>query len=152
MKNSKSLLLRPYIIFFALILILFLSGCSEDSSDSQYIVSAKEFNSTYFEIVECIDSRDTLKSLRQLQNEENTEKLEQIKDLLKDIKQNIPKDREQIFHTFELRYNDLVFLKESYSKFESLTEDDRGKIDTIFISIDMDKENWKDKKSSIKWY
>ena len=90
--------------------------------------------------------------MRQLQNEENTEKLEQIKDLLKDIKQNIPKDREQIFQTFELRYNDLVFLVESYSKFESLTEDDRGKIDTIFISIDMDKENWKDKKSSIKWY
>jgi len=143
---------RNYILFFALILVLTLSGCSNDSSDSQYIVSAKEFNSTYFEIVECIDSRDTLKSLQQLQNEENTEKIDKIKDLLKEIKKNLPKDREQLFYTFELRYNDLVFLKESFSKLESLNEDDRGKIDTIFISIDMDKENWKDKKSSIKWY
>ncbi len=66
MKNSKSLLLRPYIIFFALTLILLLPGCSKDRADLQYLISAKEFNSTYFEIVECIDSRDTLRSLQQL--------------------------------------------------------------------------------------
>lgn len=136
---------------FTLILMLILSGCSNDNPTSQYHKSAKEFNNIYFEIVECIDLGNTLKSLEQLQSEQNSKKIEQLGAILDNIKTDMPKDREQIYNTFKQRYENLVFLKKSYSKFESLNEDDRGKIDTIFISIGLDKKNWNDKGSSIIW-
>ncbi|MHB8065616.1 MAG: hypothetical protein ACYDG2_23860 [Ruminiclostridium sp.] len=142
---------RSYLTILTLILTLIVSGCSNDNSTSQYHKSAKEFDNMYFEIVECIDLGNTLKSLEQLQNEENIKKIEELGTLVKDIEKNLPKDSEQLYNTFNERYKNLVFLKESYPKFERITVDDKIKINSILISIGLDKENWNDKNSSIIW-
>ncbi len=143
--------LTKFLVVLTLILIFESTGCSNDNSTSQYHKSAKKFNSIYFEIVECIDLGNTIKSLERLQSEENSKKIDELGNIIKDIKNNIPKDREQLYNTFNERYENLVYLKESYEKLESFNEDDRGKIDTIFISIGLEKDNWKDKNSSIIW-
>ena len=143
-----SIKVRSHLVVLYLIFTLIMSACSNDKSASQ---DAKEFISTYFEIVECIDLGNTLKSLEQLQSEQNSMKIEHLGVLLKNIKSNVPKDNEKLYDTNKLRYENLLFLKESYSKLQSLTEDERGKIDSIFISIGLDKKNWNDKGSSIIW-
>lgn len=146
--DIMSIKVRSHLVVLYLIFTLIMSACSNDKSASQ---DAKEFISTYFEIVECIDLGNTLKSLEQLQSEQNSMKIEHLGVLLKNIKSNVPKDNEKLYDTNKLRYENLLFLKESYSKLQSLTEDERGKIDSIFISIGLDKKNWNDKGSSIIW-
>ncbi len=142
---------RSFLTILTLIILLIMPGCSKDTTTSQYHNSAKEFNSIYFEIVECIDLGNTIKSLENLHNEENLKKIEKLGTILKEIDKNIPKDREQLYNTFKNRHENLVFLYEAYPSFESLSVDDRIKINSIFISIGMDKDNWNDKNSSIIW-
>ena len=142
---------RSFLTILTLIILLIMPGCSSDTAVSQYHSSAKEFNSIYFEIVECIDLENTLKSLENLHNEEKLKKIEKLAILLKEIDENIPKDRKQMYNAFKNRHENLVFLYEAYPNFKNLNENDRGKIDSIFISIGMDKDNWNDKNSSIIW-
>ena len=142
---------RSFLTILTLIILLIMPGCSKDTTTSQYHNSAKEFNSIYFEIVECIDLENTLKSLENLHNEEKLKKIEKLAILLKEIDENIPKDRKQMYNAFKNRHENLVFLYEAYPNFKNLNENDRGKIDSIFISIGMDKDNWNDKNSSIIW-
>ena len=142
---------RKFLTILTLIILLIMPGCSKDTKVSQYHNSAKEFNSIYFEIVECIDLGNTLKSLENLHKEEELKKIEKLGTILKEINKNIPKDREQLYNAFKNRHENLVFLYEAYPNFKNLNENDRGKIDSIFISIGMDKDNWKDKNSSIIW-
>ncbi|MEA4962218.1 hypothetical protein [Lutispora sp.] len=63
----------------------------------------------------------------------------------------MPKDKENFYDSFKNRYEELVFLRESYDNFNKLTQEDRGRIDRIFISIGLNKENWKDKNSTVFW-
>lgn len=143
---------RKHLNILSLILLLIISGCSNDTTTSQYQKSAKEFNSIYFEIVECIDLGNTIKSLESLHSEEKLGKIKKLGSILKEINKNIPKEREELYNTFKNRYENLVFIYEAYPNFNNLNENDRGKIDSIFISIVMDKDNWNDKNSSLMWY
>lgn len=147
MKNKT----RNYQTLLLLILFLFLAGCSSDSSSALYNKFAKEFNNTYFKVVKNIDISNTLKSLEKMQTEENVENIDKLGKLVNDLKENLPKGKEQSLNTFNERYEDLKFLKNSYSKFESLSVDDRIRINSIIISIDLEKKNWKDKHSTIIW-
>lgn len=141
-----------HLIILILVLTSIIPGCSNDNSVSQYNKSAKEFYTIYFEILESIDSDNTLESLEKLQKDENIKKLDKLGILVKDIKANIPKGKEQKLSYIDKRYNNLIFIKESYPKFKSLSVDDKIKIDSILISIGLDIGNWKDKDSTIIWY
>lgn len=52
---------------------------------------------------------------------------------------------------FRSRYEDLLFLSESYTKFNLLTQDEKREIDVVLVNMGMNIENWKDKKSTIIW-
>lgn len=147
MKNKT----RNYQTVLLLILFFILAGCSSDSSSTLYNKSAKEFNNTYFKVVENIDVSNTLKSLERIQTEENVKNIDKLGKLINDLKENIPKGKEQSLNTFNERYEDLKFLKNSYTKFESLSVDDKIRINSIIISIGLEKENWEDKHSTIIW-
>ena len=134
-----------------LILFFILAGCSFDRSSALYNKSAKEFSNTYFKVVENIDVSNTLKSLERMQTEENVKNIDKLGKLINDLKENLPKGKEQSLNTFNERYEDLKFLKNSYTKFKSLSVDDKIRINSIIISIGLEKENWKDKHSTIIW-
>lgn len=142
--------LKKYVILLIMLIIVF-SGCSQNCSTSKYLNSAKEFNKLYFEIVENVDSGNHKKSFEKLQRESDKGKIERLGVLLEDIKKSIPQNREILLENFKQRYEDLVFLVESYPRLNNLSFDDRGKIDRIFILTELNKENRKDKKSSIVW-
>lgn len=133
------------------VLIIF-SGCSITGDKNQeYFNSANEFNNIYFQIVEQFYTSDTLKSLETLQSEDNRTSIEKLGVLLEKIKQTVPKDRELQYDNFKGRYDDLVFLKESYSRFNELTEEERGKIDRAMVLINYYKINRNDKNSKTVW-
>ncbi len=147
MKNKT----RNYQTVLLLILFFILAGCSYDNSLALYNDYAKEFNDTYFKVVKNIDVSNTLKSLKEIQTEENVKKIDKLGKLIDDLKENLPKGKEQSLNTLNERYEDLKFLKNSYIKFESLSVDDKIRINSIIISIGLEKENWKDKHSTIIW-
>lgn len=143
-------LAKPLVILlFAIVLF---SGCSAtDDKTKEYYNSAKEFNNLYFQVVEQIDVRNTIKSLESLQSEENRLRIEKLGELLDIIRQTIPKDREMLYENFKYRYEDLVFLRDSYKKSDQLNEEERARVFRATILISTNKKDWKDKKSTTVW-
>ena len=143
LTNSLAILLFAIVMF---------SGCSiTDDKTREYYNSAKEFNNLYFQVVEQIDVRNTMKSLESLQTEENRLRIEKLGELLDNIKKTIPKDREMLYHNFKYRYEDLVFLGESYKKSDQLSEEERARVFRSTILISTNKKDWKNKKSTTVW-
>lgn len=142
---------KSHIVLLSVLILVVFSGCSHNDTDSQYYDSAKQFNKIYFEVVENLETADTMKTLEKLQTEDNKKKIEKLGELLGIIEKNVPKKREKVVNNFKVRYADLVFLKDSYSKFNELSIDEKEKIMGALIDMGMNVENWKDKNSSIVW-
>lgn len=142
---------RKRVILFITLITMIVSGCSHNDSTSQYLNSAKQFNNIYFEMVENLDLSNTMKPLGQLQTKENKDNIQKLGVILEEIRKSIPKEREIFYDNFKQRYEDLVFLDESYSKLSILSTVDRRKIGIIVISIKGNIRNWKDKKSTAIW-
>jgi len=137
------------LLFFTIVLI---AGCSITGSRPQdYYSAAKEFNNIYFQVVEQIDVKNTMKSLEALQLEENRASIEKLGNLLDIIKQTIPKDREPLYYDFKRRYEDLVFLGDSYARFDKLSIEEKRKINSAIIMIGYNKADRKNKNSTTVW-
>lgn len=135
-----------------LFVIILFSGCSIMGGKTQeYYSSAKEFNNIYFEVVEQIDGKNPMRSLESLQSEEKRNRIERLGVLLDTIKQTVPQYRETHYYAFKERYDDLVFLRDSYAKFDKLSIEERGRIDRAIILIGVNKVDWKNKKSKTVW-
>lgn len=135
-----------------LFVIILLSGCSIQGGKTQeYYSSAKDFNDIYFKVVKQIEINNDKKSLESLQTEENRLNIERLGMLLENIKQIVPKDREVHYDNFKERYEDLVFLKESYPRFNELTEKERARIDRAMVMINYYKDDRNDKNSKTIW-
>lgn len=147
MAKSKQQFIN--IIAMTFICILFLSGCTSDDSYRKYSSAAKEFNKIYFETVQSSDSSDPDMFLKDMQTDKNKKNIEKLEPLLKEIKQYIPKDRAPMYDNFEKRYKDLVFLQKAYEN--SISDDDKGRIDLFLINIGADINSWNDKSSTIQW-
>lgn len=143
------------VVKYLLIILVFTasiySGCSSDDSKSKYVTAAKQFNKIYFETVECIDSNNLTRSLEELQTEVNIKNIEKLGLLLVEIKENIPKEKEPHYLDFKKRYEDIRFLYESYPESSNLNTENRRKIYMIFISIGVNKADWKDNNSTTVW-
>ncbi|MEA4962441.1 hypothetical protein [Lutispora sp.] len=141
--------LKRYITILLFIIFIF-TGCSKDTAVEKYTESAKKFNTLYFGMIEDIDSSDVMKSLESLQSEDNNN-FKQLEEELQIIKNTIPESKEELYDNFKKRYEELVFLKDSYTDFTNLSIDIKRKIHLIIVSIEVNKENWKDKNSTIVW-
>jgi hypothetical protein len=152
---------KKYVILAVTVIIMIVSGCvrkdtievnpSSSDTTSKYLASAREFNKIYFDTIECVDLSDTMKSLEALQSKERRESVNKLGALFEEIKKTIPKDREMLRDNFGKRYEGLVFLNESYPKYNSLSEEERGNIDGIFIDIGFNRTKWEDKNSDMVW-
>ena len=130
-------------------MLVFLSGCND--SFGKYSNAAKGFNRIYFETVQSSDSSDPYVFLKDMQTDKNKKNIAKLEPLLKEIKQYIPKDRAPMYDDFEKRYEDLVFLQRAYGNLDSLSDDEKGKIDVALMSIGINVGIWSDKSSTIQW-
>ena len=138
-------------IFYIILAILIFSSCEQNNSIDKYNNSANQFNKIYFETVDSVDLTNTKKSIEVLHADKNIKKIDELGNIIKVIKENIPPEKERLYQSFKERLDNLVFLKKSYAKTSKLSNEDRRRIGQIFISIGMDKENYKDKGSTILW-
>ncbi len=127
-------------------------GNSSENSLSQYNSLSKEFYNTYFDVIESIDSDNTIKSLETLCSDNNKKKIEHLGILIENLRSSVPDGKERLFESMNKRYRNLMFLADSYPKFKELDIDSKIEIDSILISIGLDKGNWEDTDSTIIWY
>lgn len=146
--SFKSILM----VFISFMLSINTIGNSSENSLSQYNSLSKEFYKTYFEVVEDIDLSSTIKSLEAMCNDKNSMKIDRMGKLIEIIKSDVPEGKEILFESMSERYRNLVFLADSYPKFKELNLDSKIEIDSILISIGLDKDNWEDPDSTIIWY
>jgi hypothetical protein len=99
----------------------------------------------------CTTSNGQAALTRRNTQEENLKKIERLGILLENIRQTAPENRIPLIKEFEIRYNDLVFLRDSYARFNELSQDERGRIDLSMIKIAGYKKDWNDKKSNTVW-
>lgn len=119
--------------------------------NQEYFNSAKEFNEIFFHVVDVIEINNDVKSLEALQSKENTKNIERLGILLQNIKKTVPDDREPIIYNFEDRYNDLVFLRDSYVRYSELSKEERRRLNMAIVNINVYKNDWNDKKSTTVW-
>lgn len=134
-----------------MVFIVLLTGCSNNNSDDKYFDSASKFNKIYFEVVECIDSNRLTESIENLQSQTNKKKINELSSLITDIKNSIPQKREILYDSFKNRHDDLLYLQNIYSEINTLSEEQKRKIYGIFTSINLYKNDWKDKNSIRVW-
>jgi hypothetical protein len=134
-----------------MIILIVCCGCSHKDKSSLYYESTKQFNKIYFELVESLETLDYEKTIEQLQTEENSQDINKLYELLCLIEKNVPKEREKILNNFKKRYEDLVFLRDSYLKFDKLSRDEGRKINIILLDINLNIDNWNDRKSAQVW-
>lgn len=66
------------------------------------------------------------------------------------ISENIPENKEILYKkSFKQRYDELVFLKDSYSKFQDLSFDEKRKMGLVLINMGVNLENWEKKR--VEW-
>lgn len=146
--SFKSILM----IFISFMLSINIIGNSSENSLSQYNSLSKEFYNTYFGVIESIDSDNTIKSLETLCSDNNKKKIEHLGILIENLRSSVPDGNERLFESMNKRYRNLVFLADLYPKFKELDIDSKIEIDSILISIGLDKGNWEDTDSTIIWY
>ena len=141
---------KNYFSLFIICILLLSSGCSDDNSTKAYNNAADKFNTIYFKTVEDLDTSNSMKLLESLQENGKKKNIEELGKLLESIKENIPKNKEIMYEkSFKKRYDDLVLLKDSYSKLNELETDERQKVYWALIDMGVNIENWKQKR--INW-
>lgn len=125
---------------FILLLLIFV-GCS----NNEYDTFTNNFYKIYFQIVESVDIRNTYDSLKGLQMENNKNDLDELKELLNDINSKVPKNKREHHIQLSSWYDGLVFLKNSYERWDSLSNEEKERIDKEMGLINIRKENYKKK-------
>lgn len=121
MRISKSI----FIVISSLFLLSFTS-CSKSEFDS----FVSDFNKEYYAVANEIDIKDTYGSIKKLQTEENKEKINNMGSMIEKIENNIPNAKKKIFEEIQTQYNGIVFLQESYDKWDELSLDEQSRINT----------------------
>jgi hypothetical protein len=139
------------LIFICIVVVIILTGCSNNKDDKKYFESASNFNNIYFEVAEFIDSNRLTESIESLQSQANKEKMNELSTLIVNIEKSMPQERKILYDSFKTRYDDLVYIQNIYGKINNLGEEEKRKIHGIFISINLDKKDWEDKNSKRVW-
>ncbi|MDD4048762.1 MAG: hypothetical protein PHI90_08105 [Clostridia bacterium] len=137
------------IIVFFLLMIL---GCIlYDLPELRQHSVTKQFDSIYYEIIECVDTSDSMGTLDKLYSEQNKNKIAKLGKLLEVIKENAPKDDELFSIIYEIRYEDLSYLVDVYPRINALELEEKRKVFNSLVSIAVDKSEWNDKKFYEIW-
>ncbi len=127
-------------IILSLLLIAFLiSGCSSNKYDK----FDKEFTSAYLVVADAIDIKDIYASVERLQSSTNQGEIEKMKKLLDEIKTEVPKKDQRHYEMLSQRYEGVVFLRDSYDKWDVLSQDEKSRIGIEVSMIAMRKDELK---------
>lgn len=118
--------LRCVLYVLIILALLVLVGCSKSSYD----LYKTNFNVNYYKVASNIDIEHTYDSIKKLQTEENKKLVNEMKIQLDNIKSNLPKSKKKDYEELQKQYDGIVFLKDSFNKWDSLTTDEERRINT----------------------
>ncbi len=127
------------ILLFALVLIL-LTGSKQDA----FIKAQIEFDNVYFELCDRVitDTREISREkayevAKKLQSDDCTQRLKKLKELLTVMEknQNIKDSYSFSYGVTNRKYNDIVMIKDSYSMWDKLPDDQKRDIAMTYGSI-----------------
>ena len=117
--------------------ILLISGCS----NKEYEDFTKAFNNYYFEVAESVNIENTLNTLESLNSHDNSKRIEEMGVLLENIKGKVPDDKIEHYDTLIEWYNAILYLREAYERWPNLTIEEKTRVHTEIISIDIRRDN-----------
>lgn len=128
---------------YVLFLVILLTGCSNGDYDKMSI----EFERYYIEIANNVYLKDEIKTLKNMKNEETIETLSKMKQLLEKVKTKVPNSKQKHYEILWEMYNDIEFLiYASEKEWSELSVEERGRVYSEIIQIEMTKENIQNKK------
>lgn len=119
------------------ICIVLISGCS----NKEYENFAIDFNNTYFEVTKSIDIENTLKTLENLNSSTNSKNIKKMGELLEKIKGKVPESQKDQYEDFVEWHNAILFLREAYEKWPNLPIEEKRRVHTEIMSIDIRRDN-----------
>lgn len=130
---------RKHILMLIVVVIsLFtLNGCSNDD----YINFSKEFEETYYDIIKRVHTNEVVKTLENLQITEIENNINRLKELLERIKDKVPSEKKMEYDIYTEWYNGLILLRDSYSKWDKLTQEEKEEIWIEVIGIGYSKRS-----------
>ncbi len=114
------------LILIMLPIVIFVTGCS----NSSYSSFEDKFEKLYYQVASVIDIEHAYDSVKKLQSENNIQDVEEMKNLLDTIKGNVPTSSKDDFKQLEVQYEGISFLQGTYSRWDSLTNDEKRKFNT----------------------
>lgn len=133
------------ILLFALVLIL-MTGSKQDV----FIKAQIEFDNVYFELCDRVitDTREISREkayevAKKLQSDDCAQRLKKLKELLTVMEknQNIKDNYSFSYGVTNRKYNDIVMLKDSYSVWDKLLDDQKRDIAMTYGSIVTDRKS-----------
>lgn len=101
---------------------------------------------TFCSVAKDIDIEHTYDSIKKLQSSKNKENIEKLGKLLSGIDGNVPNDREHHYLELKALYDGLVFLKDTYDKWDKLTLEEQSNVNTEMMRMEYYYQIYKKKK------
>ncbi len=115
------------IILIILPIVIFATGCSNNLGYSSF---EDKFEKLYYEVASVIDIEHAFNSVKKLQSDNNIQNIKEMKNLLDTIKGNVPTSNNNDVKQLEAQYEGIAFLQGTYSRWDSLTNDEKRKFNT----------------------
>lgn len=128
--------IKHYLLVILIFVLLLITGCA----NKEYKEFTEDFNKTYLEIAQSVELSNTLETLKNLQSDKNKNKIDELRVLLENIQNKVPENKVEEYKRYGNSYKGLILLRESYSKWDKLSFDQKRKIwnEIHLIVIDRD--------------
>ena len=130
-------------LFIPIFLCLVLLCACSNSPDNELIKASKNFDKIYYEIIKDVDTNDLDGMLHILESDTNVERFTELKNIITQVEQIEPSTMKlrQLKTNIINKYDDMIFLIDSLKRFDTLTEEERRRIDRIRVFIEFDKDS-----------
>ncbi|GMQ59673.1 hypothetical protein AN1V17_40730 [Vallitalea sediminicola] len=149
-RNNKKILISLGIILVIGFSIMALD-CFNKKGD-KYHAFLNDFYDSYFQIAETLYHCDPEQVVNLMAAEEIQDKMSSIEELLDNIKDEVPDDKEKNYKNLSEWYQDLVIISDKkYEDWWGVTVKERITVDNILLDIAINLSDWEDEESGIIW-
>ncbi|WP_113672398.1 hypothetical protein [Vallitalea guaymasensis] len=143
--------IKRYCIINLLIVLCITSGCSNKKGNT-YNEFLDGFYDSYFQITETLYHCDPEQVVNLMATEEIQNEMSSIEDLLDNIKDDVPDDKEKNYKKLSEWYEELLVLGDKkYEDWWGVTVKERITVQNTLLDIAIRYSDWQDKDSGVIW-
>lgn len=135
MKGNNKII----IVALLLTMISMFGGCQRDDEYNSFVIN---FDKLYYSVAKNIDIEHTYDSITRLQTDENKKSIDEMGELIRKIKDKVPKGKMEYYEQLCKQYDGIVFLQNTFIKWDNLTKDAKRRINTeIWWAYSLNQDN-----------